>query len=169
MERLWRSVKHEDAYLKGYAGVPELLAGLADYFAFYNAERFHQSLGYLTPDEVYRTGSGGGARIVDKYGEKETGSPRPPLRPLRQRGRGALRLRPWAAAFALQSLREDLHRPERHAFPAAARKGKAPGPRRMHEPGHDGQGHGGGGRADGGLTGPSAGGTTSWRGSSLAA
>jgi putative transposase len=72
VERLWRSVKYEDVYLKGYAGVPELLVGLADYFAFYNTERFHQSLGYLTPDEVYRTGSGGGARIVDKYGEKET-------------------------------------------------------------------------------------------------
>jgi putative transposase len=72
VERLWRSVKYEDVYLKGYAGVPDLLLGLASYFEFYNAERLHQSLGYLTPDEVYRTGSGGGARIVDKYGEKET-------------------------------------------------------------------------------------------------
>jgi putative transposase len=72
VERLWRSVKYEDVYLKGYAGVPELLIGLADYFAFYNTERFHQSLGYLTPDEVHRTASGGGARTVDKYGEKET-------------------------------------------------------------------------------------------------
>jgi putative transposase len=72
VERLWRSVKHEDVYLKGYASVPELLLGLTDYFAFYNAERFHQSLDCLTPDEVYRTASGGGARIVDKHGEKET-------------------------------------------------------------------------------------------------
>lgn len=71
VERLWRSVKHEDVYLRGYASVPELLLGLAAYFEFYNAGRFHQSLGYLTPDEVYRTGNGGGARIVDKYGEKE--------------------------------------------------------------------------------------------------
>ncbi len=71
VERLWRSVKHEDVYLRGYASVPELLLGLAAYFEFFNSERFHQSLGYLTPDEVYRTGSGGGARIVDKYGEKE--------------------------------------------------------------------------------------------------
>ena len=62
-------------YLKGYAGVPELLLGLADYFEFYNSERFHQSLDYLTPDEVYRTASGGGAKIVDKFSEKET-SPR---------------------------------------------------------------------------------------------
>jgi putative transposase len=72
VERLWRSVKYEDVYLKGYAGVPELLLGLADYFEFYNSERFHQSLDYLTPDEVYLTGSGGGARIVDKFSGKET-------------------------------------------------------------------------------------------------
>jgi len=72
VERLWRSVKYEDVYLKGYAGVPELLLGLADYFEFYNSERFHQSLDYLTPDEVYRTASGGGAKIVDKFSEKET-------------------------------------------------------------------------------------------------
>ena len=77
MERLWRSVKYEDVYLKGYAGIPDLLLGLADYFAFFNAERFHQSLDYLTPDEVYRTASGGGARIVDKYGEKETAGTEP--------------------------------------------------------------------------------------------
>ena len=72
VERLWRSVKYEDVYLKGYDGVPDLLLGLADYFAFYNAERFHQSLDYLTPDEVYRTATGGGARIADKYGGKES-------------------------------------------------------------------------------------------------
>lgn len=77
VERLWRSVKYEDVYLKGYAGVPDLRLGLADYFAFFNAERFHQSLDYLTPDEVYRTASGGGARIVGKYGEKETADTEP--------------------------------------------------------------------------------------------
>ena len=49
----------------------ELLIGLTKYFLFYNSERPHQSLGYDTPDEVYRTASGGGARIVDKYSEKE--------------------------------------------------------------------------------------------------
>ena len=72
VERLWRSVKYEDVYLKGYTSVPELLLGLADYFEFFNSERFHQSLDYLTPDEVYRTGSGGGAKIADKFSEKET-------------------------------------------------------------------------------------------------
>jgi putative transposase len=68
VERLWRNVKHEDVYLKGYASMTELTLGLAQYFAFYNAKRPHQALGYKTPDEVYRSGSGGGAIIVDKYG-----------------------------------------------------------------------------------------------------
>ena len=67
VERLWRSVKYEDVYLQRYATLPELLFGLTNYFAFYNMERTHQSLGYETPDQVYRTGSGGGARIVDKF------------------------------------------------------------------------------------------------------
>jgi len=67
VERLWRSVKHEDVYLKGYATLPELLLGLTEYFVFYNTERMHQSLDYRTPDEVYRTASGGGASIVDKF------------------------------------------------------------------------------------------------------
>ena len=47
----------------------DLLIGLAEYFVLYNTERPHQSLGYETPDQVYRTASGGGARIVDKYSE----------------------------------------------------------------------------------------------------
>jgi putative transposase len=67
VERLWRNVKHEDVYLKGYATMGELMAGLAEYFTFYNGERPHQSLGFKTPDIVYRTGVGGGALIVDKY------------------------------------------------------------------------------------------------------
>ena len=72
VERLWRSVKHEDVYLKGYAKVPELQLGLTEYFDFYNTERPHQSLGNLTPIQVYQTGSGGGARIVDKFKEQKT-------------------------------------------------------------------------------------------------
>lgn len=67
VERLWRSVKHEDVYLNGYATMGELLIGLTKYFAFYNAERPHQSLGNQTPQEVHRASSGGGAMIVDKY------------------------------------------------------------------------------------------------------
>ena len=71
VERLWRSVKHEDVYLKGYATLPELLLGLTEYFVFYNTQRTHQSLDYSTPDAVYRTASGGGASIVDKFTERE--------------------------------------------------------------------------------------------------
>ncbi|WP_208281770.1 IS3 family transposase [Massilia oculi] len=71
VERLWRNVKHEDVYLKGYANMAELTVGLAQYFAFYNAERPHQSLGYQTPASVYRSGIGGGALIVDKYGSAQ--------------------------------------------------------------------------------------------------
>jgi len=72
VERLWRSVKHEDVYLKGYVSMPELQLGLTDYFEFYNTERPHQSLGNSTPVQVYRTASGGGARIVDKFVERKT-------------------------------------------------------------------------------------------------
>jgi putative transposase len=61
------SVKHEDIYLKGYATAAELQCGLKEYFVLFNVERTHQLLGYSTPDKVYRTAVGGGARIVDKY------------------------------------------------------------------------------------------------------
>ena len=54
VERLWRSVKYEDVYLRGYESVAELEKGLRAYFAFYNGERLHQSLGYRPPVEVYR-------------------------------------------------------------------------------------------------------------------
>jgi putative transposase len=71
IERLWRSVKYEDIYLKDYKTVPELRRGISEYFRFYNAERFHQSLGYKTPDEVYASATGGGACIVDRYSQKK--------------------------------------------------------------------------------------------------
>lgn len=80
VERLWRSVKHEDVYLKGYASMGELMVGLTEYFAFYNGERPHQALGNRTPDAVYRTAIGGGAVIVDKFGSpasKEAHEPQP--------------------------------------------------------------------------------------------
>jgi putative transposase len=53
VERLWRSVKYEDVYLRGYESVPDLERGLAAYFRFYNHERPHQSLSYRTPAEVH--------------------------------------------------------------------------------------------------------------------
>lgn len=55
IERLWRSVKYEDIYLNDYATVPALDQGLQRYFAFYNHERPHQSLGYRVPAEVHFT------------------------------------------------------------------------------------------------------------------
>ena len=53
IERLWRSVKYEDVYLHAYASGSEARQSLAKYFAFYNARRPHESLGYATPDEAY--------------------------------------------------------------------------------------------------------------------
>jgi putative transposase len=56
VERLWRSVKYEDIYLKEYRSVKDALKGLGSYFEFYNRERLHQSLEYQTPEAVYRQG-----------------------------------------------------------------------------------------------------------------
>lgn len=52
-ERLWRSVKYEEVYLKDYATVLEAKVSIGDYFNFYNYERKHQSLNYKTPAEIY--------------------------------------------------------------------------------------------------------------------
>jgi putative transposase len=56
IERLWRSVKYENIYIKDYESVPELVSGLTAYFRFYDEDRPHQSLEYRTPGEVYRAG-----------------------------------------------------------------------------------------------------------------
>jgi putative transposase len=53
VERLWRTVKYEDIYLKDYGSVLEMEAGLAAYFWFYNHQRLHQALDYRTPAEVH--------------------------------------------------------------------------------------------------------------------
>lgn len=70
VERLWRSVKYEDIYLKKYDGLPNLWLGLTEYFMFYNETRPHQSLSYATPSTVYKNAIGGGAKVVDKFGER---------------------------------------------------------------------------------------------------
>ena len=72
VERLWRSIKHEDVYLKGYDTVADLTLGLTEYFIFYNGERPHQSLGNRTPDAIYVAGVGGGASIPDHFSERGT-------------------------------------------------------------------------------------------------
>ena len=56
VERLWRSVKYEETYLKEYESADELRKALAKYFHFYNQERPHQTFGEATPLEVYRQG-----------------------------------------------------------------------------------------------------------------
>jgi len=55
VERLWRSLKYEDIYLKSYETMKELKEGIKRYFRFYNTERFHQSLEYLTPEVMYES------------------------------------------------------------------------------------------------------------------
>ncbi|MGY3132259.1 putative transposase [Bradyrhizobium sp. USDA 4501] len=54
IERLWRSLKHEDIYLKGYADGREAKKEIASWIAFYNDRRLHQALGYRTPMAVWR-------------------------------------------------------------------------------------------------------------------
>ena len=54
IERLWRSLKYEDIYLKRYENMKELKEGINAYFNFYNTMRFHQSLDYNVPDEMYK-------------------------------------------------------------------------------------------------------------------
>ena len=53
IERLWRTVKHEEVYLKDYANVWEAIQNLGDFFRRYNEERLHSALGNRTPYEVY--------------------------------------------------------------------------------------------------------------------
>ena len=75
IERLWRSLKYEDIYLKDYGTVDELYEGLTRYFDTYNHERFHQALEYRTPYQVYHgrreTNSGSAGRVrVERVGKK---------------------------------------------------------------------------------------------------
>ena len=60
IERLWRSLKYEEVYLKDYASVTEARAGIERYLRFYNHERLHQSLDYQTPASLYKRGAGAG-------------------------------------------------------------------------------------------------------------
>ena len=55
IERLWRSVKYEDIYLREYATIPALFEGLKNWFDRYNTWRPHEALGNLTPDTVYQS------------------------------------------------------------------------------------------------------------------
>lgn len=66
VERLWRSVKYEDIYLRDYQSVRESQEGIASYFTFYNQRRKHQALGYRTPQEVYREANSSAAARCDE-------------------------------------------------------------------------------------------------------
>jgi len=57
VERLWRSLKYEEVYLKAYDTVAEARAGIAAWFRFYNHERPHQALDYRTPWQAFQEGS----------------------------------------------------------------------------------------------------------------
>ena len=67
VERLWRSVKYEDIYLNGYSTMGEMLLRLTKYFDFYNSKRPHQALKTQTQESVYKSASGGGAMIIEKF------------------------------------------------------------------------------------------------------
>ena len=71
MERLWRTVKYEEVYLKAYASVLEAQRGLEDYFRFYNGLRPYQALSYRTPAEVFY----GEQDVVEEESSRRRGSP----------------------------------------------------------------------------------------------
>lgn len=77
IERLWRSLKHEDIYLKAYTDGREAKAGIAAWITFYNELRFHQALGHRTPMRVWREGraraaSEGAVEMVDNAAASTT-------------------------------------------------------------------------------------------------
>lgn len=64
VERLWRTLKYEDIYLKDYESMSDLKLGLQRYFEFYNGERFHASLDYATPNAIYASRFSGDQRAL---------------------------------------------------------------------------------------------------------
>lgn len=66
VERLWRSVKYEDIYLKAYTDGWQLEAGLQAYFEFYNCQRFHQALAYQTPEQVFKEAKSSLSQVANK-------------------------------------------------------------------------------------------------------
>ena len=74
LERLWRTVKYEEAYLKAYSSATEARRELGDYFRFYNDLRPHQALGYRTPAEVFHGEQEVGEESNDRRCSPGTGS-----------------------------------------------------------------------------------------------
>jgi putative transposase len=81
-ERLWRSVKYEEVYLKDYQTVDAARAGLGEYFRFYNTARPHQALGYRTPAEVHFAAAGARSNNVTGVNKKEKEAKRQKTLPL---------------------------------------------------------------------------------------
>ena len=75
VERLWRTVKYEDVYLKDYADLNQTHQGLAAYFRFYNHQRPHQALDDRTPVEVYFAGHSAGRRKGSAASRTAAGTP----------------------------------------------------------------------------------------------
>jgi putative transposase len=101
VERLWRSVKYEEVYLKAYASGAECRSGLTAYLKFYCEERPHQGLGYRTPSEVYHDDGKNAKSIEARRGSSRAHADGPgsapqavatlqpaPLRLARPRGEG---------------------------------------------------------------------------------
>ena len=76
VERLWRSVKYEEVYLKAYADGRAARVGIGEYLSFYNTQRPHQALGYRTPGEVFISGSGGNVATSPMTSTSTLGSKR---------------------------------------------------------------------------------------------
>ena len=88
IERLWRSVKYDDVYIRAYQSVAELRAGLDRYFQRDNYRRPHQSLRYATPAEVY-FGTPNTIGIVEQGIEKKFISPHSINQPTQEKKRGS--------------------------------------------------------------------------------
>ena len=71
IERLWRSLKYEEVYLKAYTGGRDARIGIGEYFRFYNTERPHQALEYQTPAEVFISNN----HVVTQGNDVQSGNP----------------------------------------------------------------------------------------------
>jgi putative transposase len=98
VERLWRTVKYEEIYLKAYEGPAECRTGLTGYFPFYNRERPHQSLGGRTPWETYHGREKPGGQAFP--GNRGEGGPRPRGRPPSAKASPGLGLVPLRGSVA---------------------------------------------------------------------
>ena len=117
IERLWRSVKYEEVYLRAYANGTEARASLKIYFRFYNERRLHENLNYATPDEVYF----GRARRFDAGGRVKGMTDNSVATPISgdTRGSGCLEISAPGAFTAV-----GFFRPKKKSGASAAERGR---------------------------------------------